>query len=98
MANIKSTLAQKYGYETVYAEVDDEDDEVYNDEYDDTYDTINVGADDADSADELSQRRYMYILSKSEKLSKYLYFHSAHKLFLIKKYMLYIALFNDQEF
>lgn len=83
MANIKSTLAQKYGYETVFAEVDDEDDEVYNDEYDDTYDTINVGADDADSADELSQRRYMYILSKSEKLSKYQYFHSAHKLFLI---------------
>ncbi|KAL8589040.1 hypothetical protein ACOMHN_055053 [Nucella lapillus] len=30
---------------------------VYDDEYDDTYDTNNMGADDADSADELTHRR-----------------------------------------
>ena len=29
----------------------------YDDEYDDTYDTNNIGADDADSADELTSRR-----------------------------------------
>nr|KAG5698493.1 hypothetical protein BaRGS_005888 [Batillaria attramentaria] len=32
------------------------DSQMYDDEYDDTYDTNNVGADDADSADELTQR------------------------------------------
>lgn len=31
----------------------------YDDEYDDTYDTNLIGADDADSADELSVRRYV---------------------------------------
>jgi hypothetical protein len=34
------------------------DPQLYDDEYDDTYDINNVGADDADSADELTQRRY----------------------------------------
>lgn len=33
------------------------DKQVYEDEYDDTYDALNVGADDADSADELTQQR-----------------------------------------
>lgn len=33
------------------------DPQLYDDEYDDTYDTNTVGADDADSADELTQRR-----------------------------------------
>ncbi|XP_076438370.1 activating signal cointegrator 1 complex subunit 2-like isoform X2 [Babylonia areolata] len=33
------------------------DPQVYDDEYDDTYDTNNVGAEDADSADELTHRR-----------------------------------------
>ena len=31
--------------------------DMYEDEYDDTYDTTNVGADDADSADELTNVR-----------------------------------------
>ena len=31
--------------------------DMYEDEYDDTYDTNVVGADDADSADELTTRR-----------------------------------------
>ena len=31
----------------------------YDDEYDDTYDTHECGADDADSADELTNRRYV---------------------------------------
>ena len=33
--------------------------DIYEDEYDDTYDTNVVGADDADSADELTTLRYM---------------------------------------
>lgn len=58
MAALKPKLTEKYGYQ-VHVEVVETDDtsEMYDDEYDDTYDTINVGADDDDSADELSQRR-----------------------------------------
>ena len=33
--------------------------DIYEDEYDDTYDTNVVGADDADSADELTTLRYI---------------------------------------
>ncbi|ESO83365.1 hypothetical protein LOTGIDRAFT_133587 [Lottia gigantea] len=35
-------------------------DDLYEDEYDDTYDTNNVGADDADSADELMSKRLQF--------------------------------------
>lgn len=36
------------------------DPQMYDDEYDDTYDINNVGADDADSADELTQIRFVF--------------------------------------
>lgn len=57
LVEVNSMLSKKYGYEKVYVEDSGDGDELYDDEYDDTYDTINVGADDADSADELSQIR-----------------------------------------
>ena len=50
-------LYQKYGSEDKESMYDKDAD--YDDEYDDTYDTNQVGADDADSADELSLRRYI---------------------------------------
>ena len=52
--NFKAVYDQ-YGNEereSMYDAVDE-----YDDEYDDTYDTNLVGADDADSADELTERR-----------------------------------------
>ncbi|XP_060081459.1 activating signal cointegrator 1 complex subunit 2-like [Ylistrum balloti] len=55
----KFRLNEAYGYvvETVTAEEASQYAKLYDDEYDDTYDTNNVGADDADSADELLHGR-----------------------------------------
>ena len=53
--DVKRQLNEKYGYQL--EEVEDGETELYDDEYDDTYDTNNVGAFDADSADELTARR-----------------------------------------
>lgn len=53
--DMKFHLNEKYGYQL--EEVKDGEIELYDDEYDDTYDTNNVGAFDADSADELTARR-----------------------------------------
>ena len=41
------------------------DPQMYDDEYDDTYDINNVGADDADSADELTQIRFVFAVFPS---------------------------------
>lgn len=61
MADIKDHLSMKYGYQVVEFDSDAAAvsgmNEMYDDEYDDTYDINNVGADDADSADELTFRR-----------------------------------------
>jgi len=38
-------------------------DNVYEDEYDDTYDSHDVGAADTDNVDELSSRRYVFIIA-----------------------------------
>ena len=60
LRDIKSAISKDYG---VIREVviDDGTDtytrDMYDDEYDDTYDVNNVGADDADSADELTTVR-----------------------------------------
>ncbi|XP_052059611.1 activating signal cointegrator 1 complex subunit 2-like [Mytilus californianus] len=53
--NMKQQLNEMYGYQL--EEVNRDENEMYDDEYDDTYDTNNVGAFDADSADELTARR-----------------------------------------
>jgi hypothetical protein len=53
--DMKFHLNERYGYQLEPAE--DGEPELYDDEYDDTYDTNNVGAFDADSADELTARR-----------------------------------------
>ncbi|XP_033758452.1 activating signal cointegrator 1 complex subunit 2-like [Pecten maximus] len=55
----KFRLNEAYGYvvETLNADEASQMAELYDDEYDDTYDTNNVGADDADSADELLHGR-----------------------------------------
>jgi hypothetical protein len=52
---MKFHLNERYGYQL--EPVEDGEPELYDDEYDDTYDTNNVGAFDADSADELTARR-----------------------------------------
>ena len=52
-------MLDKYGSMEVSHSMYDNYDE-YDDEYDDTYDT-NLVADDADSADELTARRYVTI-------------------------------------
>lgn len=60
LQDIRSTISDSYGVVTdVVVEGREEDGyrDVYEDEYDDTYDTNVVGADDADSADELTTRR-----------------------------------------
>jgi activating signal cointegrator complex subunit 2 len=60
LRDIKSAISKDYG---VIHEVVIDDGTVtytrdmYDDEYDDTYDVNNVGADDADSADELTTVR-----------------------------------------
>lgn len=53
--DMKFHLNERYGYQLEPAK--DGEPELYDDEYDDTYDTSNVGAFDADSADELTARR-----------------------------------------
>ncbi|KAK3587712.1 hypothetical protein CHS0354_042502 [Potamilus streckersoni] len=56
LSNIKEKISEAYGYVVEeWGDVPGQD--LYEDEYDDTYDTNNVGADDADSADELTTRR-----------------------------------------
>ena len=59
---MKSRISQTYGMVIDTVETREVDDpshmsELYDDEYDDTYDANNVGAGDADSADELTSRR-----------------------------------------
>lgn len=51
--DMKRQLSERYGVTVDY----EEEPGVYDDEYDDTYDTNDVGAFDADSADELTYRR-----------------------------------------
>ena len=51
------TLYSKYGSEYVESMYSTANDNEYEDEYDDTYDFNLIGADDADSADELTVRR-----------------------------------------
>ncbi|KAL5020282.1 hypothetical protein ScPMuIL_003174 [Solemya velum] len=55
LKSLHPQLCENYGYEM--AEVGGLMGDMYDDEYDDTYDTNEVGADDADSADELTSRR-----------------------------------------
>ncbi|PVD27586.1 hypothetical protein C0Q70_12750 [Pomacea canaliculata] len=58
--NDKSTIDELKPLYDAYGSMDVPsmyDKQVYEDEYDDTYDALNVGADDADSADELTQQR-----------------------------------------
>ena len=50
-------LYSKYGSEYVESMYSTTNDNEYEDEYDDTYDFNLIGADDADSADELTVRR-----------------------------------------
>ena len=56
--DIKENISKDYG---LVADVEEVEEsyvrDMYEDEYDDTYDTNVVGADDADSADELTNRR-----------------------------------------
>lgn len=55
--DMKNQLNEMYGYQI--EEVNRDENDMYDDEYDDTYDTNNVGAFDADSADELTARRFV---------------------------------------
>ena len=56
--DIKDNISKDYGVVVDIVEVEPEyTRDMYEDEYDDTYDTNVVGADDADSADELTNRR-----------------------------------------
>ncbi|KAK3107045.1 hypothetical protein FSP39_005836 [Pinctada imbricata] len=57
--DVKQRISQAYSIrvETVDGDDPSQMTELYDDEYDDTYDANNVGADDADSADELTTRR-----------------------------------------
>lgn len=56
--DIKENISKNYGVVVDVEEVDETyAKDMYEDEYDDTYDTNIVGADDADSADELTSRR-----------------------------------------
>ena len=81
---MKSKISQAYGtvIDTVETrEVDDPShmSELYDDEYDDTYDANNVGAGDADSADELTNRRSgLYLL---------------HWLLILKQFIMLWAIF-----
>lgn len=52
--DMKRQVSERYGLTLDY---EDEEPGMYDDEYDDTYDTNNIGAFDADSADELTVRR-----------------------------------------
>ncbi|CAL1547270.1 unnamed protein product [Lymnaea stagnalis] len=56
---IKAVQATYEAYGSVDQESIYENPQMYEDEYDDTYDTNAVGADDADSADELTNRKFM---------------------------------------
>ena len=56
LENVKA-LYNKYGNEYVESMYEAPNDNEYEDEYDDTYDFNLIGADDADSADELTTRR-----------------------------------------
>ena len=63
-------LYERYGREfTSNSAYDDVNSDAYDDEYDDTYDTNMVGADDADSADELSSRRAFVVPRALQQLS-----------------------------
>ena len=56
--DIKENISKDYGVVVDIEEVEQTyTRDMYEDEYDDTYDTNVVGADDADSADELTNRR-----------------------------------------
>ena len=56
--DIKENISKDYGLVVDIEEVEQTyTRDMYEDEYDDTYDTNVVGADDADSADELTTRR-----------------------------------------
>ena len=56
--DIKENISKDYGLVVDVEEVEQTyTRDMYEDEYDDTYDTNVVGADDADSADELTNRR-----------------------------------------
>lgn len=59
LKDIKSAISKDYG--VIQDIVEDGENpcvrDMYDDEYDDTYDVNNVGADDADSADELTSVR-----------------------------------------
>lgn len=62
---ITSSVQTRFSHYDVFGGIDE-----YDDEYDDTYDSQNVGALDADSADELTARRYStvfvyYYISRS---------------------------------
>lgn len=61
LVDVKFMFLKKYGYEKVYVEDSGDGDELYDDEYDDIYDIINVGVDDVDFVDEFLQIRFFIV-------------------------------------